>query len=82
MQIKYWEVCVNRTDPCYGSYIGTEILGKFNSSEKAKLFRKEWIEEHQKWDPYGIDYGGRIDEKTGKICFDIQITPKIFKLDD
>ncbi len=81
MEIKYWEVCVNRTDPCYGYYISTEILGKFSSSEKAKLFREEWIKAHQKWDPYGIDYGGRVDKKTGEIHFSIQITPKTFSLD-
>lgn len=81
MEIKYWEVCVNRTDPYEGRYIGTEVLGKFNSFEKAKLFRDEWIKTHQKWDPYGIDYGGRIDRKTGEIRFSIQITPKTFKLD-
>lgn len=81
MEMKYWEVSVNRTDPCYGYYIGTEILGKFSSFTKAKSFRDKWIEEHQKWDPYGIDYGGRIDRKTGEICFSVQIAPKIFKLD-
>lgn len=81
MEIKYWEVRVNRTN-CEGRYIGTEVLGNFSTSANAKSFREEWIEKHQKWDPYGIDYGGRIDKETGEICFSIQITPKIFKLDD
>lgn len=81
METKYWEVCVNRVDPYEGRYLHTEILGNFSTFEKAKSFRDKWVEEHQKWDPYGIIYGGKKNWETGEICFSVQITPKTFKLD-
>ena len=82
MEIKYFEVSVNRTDPYEGRYIGSEILGHFKNFNCAEAFRDKWIREHQKWDPYGIVYGGRLDTKTGRIIFNVTIKPKVSKLDD
>ena len=67
---------IGRTDPYMGRFIGNEVLGAFDSKQEAKEFQKKWEDEHQKWDPYGIDYLNHRDEKTGRIHYTMSI--KVF----